>query len=454
MKISFFSNQSQNMVLFSKELLIILSLLPIDFVWADTIQLKNGDSVNGTILERSDQNIKIDVGVGVPITYFTDEILQVMDDQEEPKANTADPAAPGTTVKKESVPASPSEEQAPGLKEETGNKNVVPAELIPTENVEIFFNGDQRKTEMNPGSPLEEQTISPQDKPMKSDTVPSVEKTEPLKEVPAFTKGSEEPLLKESQERVQETSPVTIDQKTPEPVPPEPTAPVASDLKRTNELPGKASDAEKTSSGQGNQALPEQDSENKMDDQAEPAEIKGVQPPKAQDIEEIKPAIQPKPEIKMLEPPSDSTIQEPLSPDPKSSDANKTGNQGITLIQEGKMNEGLALMKKATELTPEDPGWHMNYGSMLYSQGSSLLKGGSLDESLPLIKEAEKELVLAAQLFEGQKGQNISAGQCYFLLGDIYYYVLEDKMKAKDFYVKSVTTNPGQQEAQDALKNF
>ncbi|MDO8580539.1 MAG: hypothetical protein Q7S13_03570 [Candidatus Omnitrophota bacterium] len=41
------------------------------------IQLKSGQVINGTIIERTDQHIRVDVGVAVPVTYFAEDISTI-----------------------------------------------------------------------------------------------------------------------------------------------------------------------------------------------------------------------------------------------------------------------------------------------------------------------------------------------------------------------------------------
>ncbi len=45
-------------------------------VFAETVNLKNGKSINGKILERSDKSVKIDSG-GIPMTYYADEVADI-----------------------------------------------------------------------------------------------------------------------------------------------------------------------------------------------------------------------------------------------------------------------------------------------------------------------------------------------------------------------------------------
>ncbi len=46
-------------------------------VQAETIHLKSGQVVEGTIVERTDDAIKIETGVNVPVTYYLDEIESI-----------------------------------------------------------------------------------------------------------------------------------------------------------------------------------------------------------------------------------------------------------------------------------------------------------------------------------------------------------------------------------------
>ena len=60
-----------------KKLWILLCLMWIgSFVNADTINFKDGRSISGKILEKTDQSVKIDLN-GLTMTYFADEIKDV-----------------------------------------------------------------------------------------------------------------------------------------------------------------------------------------------------------------------------------------------------------------------------------------------------------------------------------------------------------------------------------------
>lgn len=55
---------------------------------AETIRLKSGQTIEGTVVERTKDSVKVDTGVGVSITYYLDEI-------EEIAAASAQPPEPG-----------------------------------------------------------------------------------------------------------------------------------------------------------------------------------------------------------------------------------------------------------------------------------------------------------------------------------------------------------------------
>ena len=61
------------------KLFVICNLVIGIFAWsgtakAETILLKSGQVVEGTIIARTDEYIKIDPGIGIPVTYYLDEI--------------------------------------------------------------------------------------------------------------------------------------------------------------------------------------------------------------------------------------------------------------------------------------------------------------------------------------------------------------------------------------------
>lgn len=136
-------------------------------------------------------------------------------------------------------------------------------------------------------------------------------------------------------------------------------------------------------------------------------------------------------------------------------EADKLGNNGIKSVQEGRIEEGLALLRQATEVSPDDPLWHMKFGSILFKIGEVIFKAGLLKEGNMIFREAEKELLLAIKFFrETDAEEKLFIGHSYFLLGDAYYYVFEDKDKAKTHYRNALKHYPEHPGAAEAMKRF
>lgn len=134
-----------------------------------------------------------------------------------------------------------------------------------------------------------------------------------------------------------------------------------------------------------------------------------------------------------------------------SEESNQIGNAGLKLISEGRVDEGFDLLRQAIQLDPEEPAWHMNYGSMLFQVGQSIFKSGEKEKSKELFKESEKELLEATKLFK--KAEDPVKAQCFYLIGDIYYYAYQNISKAKYYYEEALARSPKHPGALDGLKN-
>lgn len=126
--------------------------------------------------------------------------------------------------------------------------------------------------------------------------------------------------------------------------------------------------------------------------------------------------------------------------------------QAADLLDQGKGDEALALLKQMTEERPEEAPAHMNYGSILFAKARVWFQSGHEQESLPLFKEAETHLKKAAELFDDR--DSALKGQSYYLLGDIYSYVYQDSGKAKEFYEAALKSYPGHDGAKKELERF
>ena len=134
------------------------------------------------------------------------------------------------------------------------------------------------------------------------------------------------------------------------------------------------------------------------------------------------------------------------------SEPTQSENKAADLLDQGKGDEALALLKQMTEDRPQEAPPHMNYGSILFTKARVWFQSGHREESTPLFKEAEGHLKKAAELFAESDGA--LKGQCYYLLGDIYSYVYQDQEKAKEFYQAALKSHPEHTGAKKELERL
>ena len=78
---------------------------------ADTIHLKNGNTVEGKVIEKTEDGVKVDIG-GVTLTYYADEIVSI-----EAASNQATPAVPAAVEAKAKEPVVPAVAETPAVVE-------------------------------------------------------------------------------------------------------------------------------------------------------------------------------------------------------------------------------------------------------------------------------------------------------------------------------------------------
>lgn len=149
---------------------------------------------------------------------------------------------------------------------------------------------------------------------------------------------------------------------------------------------------------------------------------------------------------------NDSPPQQDAKPErSQEDDANALELQGLELIDQEKMNEGIELLRKAIGLDPK-PNRHLNLGAILSGNGIAMFKEGRKDEAVVLFKEAEGELNKAIDLFDPKK-ESTFLSQAYYLLGELYAQALSDPDKAREYYQKSLLLfeNPAAQRGLKAI---
>lgn len=127
-------------------------------------------------------------------------------------------------------------------------------------------------------------------------------------------------------------------------------------------------------------------------------------------------------------------------------------DEAAALLDQGKGDEALVLLKQITEERPTEAPVHMNYGSILFTKARVWFQEGHREAALPLFKEAETHLKKATELF----GENDAAlkGQSFYLLGDINSYVYQDLRKAKEFYEAALQSYPEHEGAKKELERL
>ncbi len=81
---------------------IICNLVIGTFTWtgtvrAETIRLRSGQTIEGTVVERAKDSVKVDTGVGISITYYLDEIESIIRSPQPPAISAEVLPAPAVT---------------------------------------------------------------------------------------------------------------------------------------------------------------------------------------------------------------------------------------------------------------------------------------------------------------------------------------------------------------------
>jgi tetratricopeptide (TPR) repeat protein len=145
-------------------------------------------------------------------------------------------------------------------------------------------------------------------------------------------------------------------------------------------------------------------------------------------------------EIKTISENSATPVSSKVPPAVSDTDAHKADvleQKGLGLIDDGRMDDGIQLLREAIRIDPQ-ANRHLNLGSILFGNGVALQKKGNSDEAVKTFKEAESELQQAIKQFD-PNGETTFLSEAYNLLGEIYAHGFNDKAKAKNFYEKSLS---------------
>jgi tetratricopeptide (TPR) repeat protein len=144
-------------------------------------------------------------------------------------------------------------------------------------------------------------------------------------------------------------------------------------------------------------------------------------------------------------------------PSDKYKEAQKLMPQAAELVQQGKLDDSLIILRQAIAIAPKEPDMHMNYATVLFVKGQQFFQFGHNDKTKKIFKEAQDELITAIKLYKARPDRDIkdsSKSQCYFLLGDIYYYIYKNDTRAKSLYMRSLEYNPKHAGSLEAIKRL
>jgi len=112
------------------------------------------------------------------------------------------------------------------------------------------------------------------------------------------------------------------------------------------------------------------------------------------------------------------------------------------------------LPQAVSDIHSEDPSVYLNYASILFYNGQQLLRNGKDEEAKAVFHNAEQALHVALQRSEADQDQlrrSLLRSQASFLLGELNFFVLGDKAKAKTFYEAALRECPQHAAAVAAL---
>ena len=112
------------------------------------------------------------------------------------------------------------------------------------------------------------------------------------------------------------------------------------------------------------------------------------------------------------------------------------------------------LPQAVSDIHSEDPSVYLNYATVEFYNGQQLLRGGKDQEAKVVFRNAEQALQLALKLSESDQDsvrRSLVRSQSSYLLGDLNFFVLDDKAKAKTFYEDALRECPQHAAASAAL---
>jgi len=112
------------------------------------------------------------------------------------------------------------------------------------------------------------------------------------------------------------------------------------------------------------------------------------------------------------------------------------------------------LPQAVSDIHSEDPSVYLNYATIVFYNGQQILRSGKREEAQVVFRMAEEALHAAPRLTETDHNQlrrSLLRSQASFLLGELNFFVFNDKEKAKAFYEDALRECPQHAAAVAAL---
>jgi hypothetical protein len=112
------------------------------------------------------------------------------------------------------------------------------------------------------------------------------------------------------------------------------------------------------------------------------------------------------------------------------------------------------LPQALSDIHSDDPSVYLNYATIMFYNGQQLLRGGKSEEAQTVFRHSEEALHVALQRSEADPDRlrrSLVRSQASFLLGELNFFVLGDKAKAKTLYEDALRECPQHAAAVAAL---
>ncbi len=126
--------------------------------------------------------------------------------------------------------------------------------------------------------------------------------------------------------------------------------------------------------------------------------------------------------------------------------------EGMRLVREGRLEQGIGLLQQASNVNPSDPSVHVKLGGVLYEYAQGFFGAGESLQAQMVLRNAERELRTAVDLLPDAEAA--LRADCAFLVGEIYTRGYGYREAARRWYEKALEDNINHTGAQNVIKSL